>query len=121
MQATPLVVGPLNYPNGDVAFNMTIARCTTATPTVFPNPASNIKVQVEGSLDAITWLDICGLTTTGGIIIDSDTKQEATETGLFVSIPVNSPLTGQNNRKVRVTFTTLSGPPPTLSVSVATA
>lgn len=120
MGVSPVIAGPFNYPNGDRAYTMTIRRATTADPTPFPDPNTHIRVSVQGSLDSVNWIHLAGFTTTGGVVIGED-GQEETENLFLFSIPSNSPLTGQNNRKVRVVFETLAGPPPTLIVSVASA
>lgn len=109
----PVVVGPFNYPNGDRAFNMSTTWST--------NVGSSVRVLIEGSLDSVTWRDIAGFVSDGVPYIDEDTHLLTSENVLLVAIPAESPLAGRNNRKARVTFTTLQGPAPTLLVSVFTA
>jgi hypothetical protein len=43
--------GPWTFPNGLDGFRITIGRCTTATPNIWPNASTRIKFEVWFSFD----------------------------------------------------------------------
>lgn len=63
-------------PNGLAGFNIHIARCTSADPNIWPDPASRIRVKVECSYDGGATFPPDGgsieVDTPGGIALDRD-------------------------------------------------
>ena len=56
-------------PNNVIALGFSIARCTTATPTVWPSPSVLLNVSLQVSFDnGVTWNPWGGYTAGGGII-----------------------------------------------------
>src|SRR4051812_33247046 len=50
--------GPFAVPNGLAGFQIIMARCTTATPTIWPNAATTAEVHFQFSWDGgVTWSD----------------------------------------------------------------
>lgn len=74
---------PLNLPSGTqnipttalpvevTSLTISIARCTTATPTVWPDIATTLSLQLEISVDGgENWTPGGGLTAVGGIALN---------------------------------------------------
>lgn len=113
---TTTVAFPLaNYPNGtqtssavavdDAATMLTfsIQRCTTATPTIWPNSSTTLSINVEQSNDGgSTWQPNCSFTSAGGIVSVKGVEQSTSylQTNLFPG----------TNRKLRATATIAGGP-----------
>lgn len=43
--------GPFDIPNGSTEVELRIARCTTATPTLWPSAGTTLSAQIECSFD----------------------------------------------------------------------
>lgn len=69
-------------PAGTKQITLAMQRCTSAAPTVWPNQATTIQIDVYGSVDGSTWQHIGAATGAGGVWTDPDTGTEASETSL---------------------------------------
>jgi hypothetical protein len=110
-QSLPLA----NYPNGvhqlptyDIPDNATeievhIARCTAATPTIWPNASTNIDVRPEVSIDGGPWVAEGRFTGDGGIYVNK-AGLEVPETFNTIGLPAGV------NRKLRASVTITGGP-----------
>lgn len=96
--------GPVTVTDGLNALVVRLARCTTATPTFWPNAVTSVDAQLELSMDGgATWESAGGLGSVGGI----NTLRgggESTETVL------RCPLRSGNARRLRATVTVVNGP-----------
>lgn len=113
VQVLPLA----NYPNGthgpfgpiDLADDVTssdfsIARCTTATPTIWPNVTTTIQVLPEVSIDGgVTWQGAGGFSSAGGIAFAHNGSEQP-----FAKGGGNLPIA--TGRKFRVTAIIAGGP-----------
>lgn len=92
-------------PNGLRGFSIAVGRKTDATPTYWPNTATQLTMKVEGSFDnGAHWNGGSSISgpVAGGIRIDDDGSQQA-ETIMGADFwPVVN--------RIRVTFTVTSGP-----------
>lgn len=79
------------------------ARCTSADPTIWPNEATKLQMDFEGSTDGVNWTPAGGFGSVGGILTRLDGTQAALTT---VRVPL-PPLTG---RQIRATATITNGP-----------
>jgi hypothetical protein len=101
--------GTHNLPSTNILDNATgiyfeISRCTTATPTIWPNASTELSISLEVSLDGgATWLGLSGFGSTGGIFIKRD-GSEATVSSSLTNLPAGT------GRKVRGTATIVGGP-----------
>ena len=89
-------------PAGTKQITLAMQRCTSAAPTVWPNQATTIQIDVYGSMDGNTWQHIGAGTAEGGILNDS-AGAEVAETYIsfgFVSAPAY----------VKATATVTNGP-----------
>jgi len=113
IQVLPLA----NYSNGvrvssaiDIADDVTsvdfsIQRCTTATPTIWPNASTVLDILPEVSLDGgTTWIEAGRSTAPGGIITSVKAGGEVPFMIGGGSLPAGT------NRKYRVTTTITGGP-----------
>jgi hypothetical protein len=114
---TTTVAFPLgNYPNGthtsgnvsvadaDTSIEFSVARCTDADATVWPNAGTTLFVSVDQSNDGgASWQNVFQFTGIGGIITD---KHGVQVPRAFVSTSLN-PGTG---RVLRATATIAGGP-----------
>jgi hypothetical protein len=81
-----------------------LARCTTATPTLWCDAATTVSVQIGVSYDGgSSWADSCGFTAVGGIHIKRD-GSEATESA------VQCRFAAAAGRQIRGEITVASGP-----------
>lgn len=78
-------------------------RCTSATPTIWPNTSTKLQMDFEGSTDGVTWTPAGGFGTEGGIKTLFNGTQIALTT---VRVPL-PPLTG---RLLRATVRITGGP-----------
>lgn len=111
-----IVVLPLaNYASGTYQFGpvaiadavnsvmFKVARCTTASPTIWPDPATTLTVALEISVDGGEWLNQGGWGAMGGISPDRNGNEAAASFGggaLFPGV----------NRRSRGTITISNGP-----------
>ena len=89
-------------PAGTKQITLAMQRCTSAAPTVWPNPTTTIQIDVYGSMDGRTWQHIGAGTAEGGILIDS-AGAEVTETYISFGL-VKAPA------YVKATATVTNGP-----------
>lgn len=103
--------GPIDIPGGVTAIAFELQRCTTATPTVWPNESTEIDVSIWITVDGVETF-VCGFGARGGIVSKID-GAELTHTHASVSVPSGSV------RTMRVEATIAGGPLRT-TVSVTT-
>lgn len=88
-----------NLNNNVAAYLLEIARCTTATPTIWPDPASTIEINIEVSFDnGVTWVGGGGFSAYGGIYVRRDGTEGTTSSARF-DIPSGT------RRKIRASIT----------------
>ena len=98
------VFGPVNVPNALQEIRVSIDRCTTATPTLWPSPDTWLDFFIEVSLDGgATWLRTVGATAPGGIVMGKG-GVEAPATFIGCSLPEGT------GRRARATATVTGGP-----------
>jgi hypothetical protein len=95
--------GPANVSNAVSDITIRIARCTTATPTFWPNDTTTLAVTIEVSVNGGAFQFCCGFESFGGINIGKG-GQEATESVVQCSMP------GGINRQARATVVVTGGP-----------
>lgn len=96
--------GPALIPNGLTGITLRIARCTTATPLIWPLEATRLTADLEVSTDGgQTYRHVCGITTGGGI---AQGKQGEVVENVLTCLP----LPAGSDRRVRVRTTVESGP-----------
>lgn len=89
-----------NMNNNVIGYGIEIARCTTATPLIWPDPASTIEINVEVSFNGgTTWVSGGGFMAYGGIYIRRDGTEAAISSNLIMGIP------DVNGRRIRATVT----------------
>jgi len=96
--------GPFNVPDSATSFYLEVARCTTATPDIWPNEATTFSVAMEGSTDnGQTWIPAGGGGgSPGGIRISHGAE--------IPNTTITVPLPALTNRKMRITTTIVNGP-----------
>lgn len=100
-QVTPA----MNVRVQDIAFYLSIRRCTTADNTIWPNASTLLDVLVELSEDAgANWRPLGGFTSSGGISPGKGPNGEAPNTGFQTNIGTG------NQRRLRATITISGGP-----------
>lgn len=95
--------GPIVIPDNVSRFKVALARNTTATPLLWPDPATVVHVTVELSLDGVQWNQIFGWGVSGGL----ETRPDATE--IAESGASGGPLPSGVNRQIRGQVT-VTGP-----------
>ena len=91
------VIPSRNINTNVIAYGIEIARCTTATPLIWPDPASTIEIMIEVSFDnGNTWTGGSGWLAYGGIYVRRD-GTEAAYSSNYQPIPAG------NGRRVRLT------------------
>lgn len=101
------VVGPFNVADGVTSMDFSIARCTSADLTIWPNASTTLSVKPEVSCDGeVTWIE-CGAFTSAGGIATGKNGQEAPFTIGGGSLP--PPVNGVT-RRGRFTITIAGGP-----------
>ncbi len=97
-------VGPLNLPNSLASLKITLARCTTPTPTVWPNSTTTIAVTLFVSLDGgTTWIPSGAFTAAGGIYVRNGVEVPST-------IMEVAPIPDGTSRKLKATIVVNNGP-----------
>lgn len=99
------VLGPVDFADDVTSVDISIARCTTANPTIWPNASTVVVVSPEVSLDGgSTWGGAGGFTSNGGIFVSAKTGLEVPTTIGGGGIPAGS------DRKYRCTVVITGGP-----------
>ncbi len=71
-------LGPFMLPDGVTRLTARVARCTDATPTVWPDPDSMLSIELEASFDGgKTWVPGGAFSALGGIHVRYDGTQAA--------------------------------------------
>jgi hypothetical protein len=97
-------LGPVTLPNGLTSLKITIKRCTTATPTIWPNAATTIKASLFVSVDGgVNWIASGSLTSAGGIYVRNGVEVPNTILEV-VPIPTGT------SRQIKATITVANGP-----------
>lgn len=96
--------GPFNVPDSSTTAYFEFARCTTATPDIWPNTATRLQIDLEGSTDGgQTWTPAGGAGAFGGI----HTLRNGTESTLSTFVV---PLPVATGRKIRINVAITDGP-----------
>lgn len=99
------VLGPIDFADDVTSVDFSIARCTTATPTIWPNVSTTLDVVPEVSVDGgVTWTEAGAFHSYGGIASGKGGVGEAAFTIGGGSLPAGT------NRQYRVTVTIGGGP-----------
>jgi len=99
--------GAYNVPDGVSSATLRIARCTTATPTFWPNASTTVDAKAMMSFDngATFPYQVATISSKGGIVTHPDTGEQVTETGVSVTgVRLGA------NRKIQATITVTNGP-----------
>lgn len=91
-----------NVPSWATRLSFDMARCTTATPTIWPNESTTITINIELQIDGGEWRPFLGFTAKGGIASRNGVEAQRSGTG--------SGLPAGNNRKIRGTVSISNGP-----------
>ena len=94
--------GPVSIADAATRFDFEVARCTTADPTIWPDPATILRVDVEQFTNG-EWREVCGLEAGGGILPGKN-GGEATESRC------GAPFFEGTSRQIRGTVTITNGP-----------
>lgn len=104
-------LGPAAVPDADSSLLLHLTRCTTATPTMWPNESTFLQCDIFISTDGgATYPTVpqFSLGSFGGILIGNDkvtgNPVELPETKLRVDLPPGT------NRKLKATVTVTNGP-----------
>jgi hypothetical protein len=92
-----------SVPDSATELYFEFARCTDATPTIWPNAATRLQMDFEGSTDGVNWTPAGGFGAVGGIITRIGGAQIALTT-------VRVPLPAMTGRLLRATVTITNGP-----------
>lgn len=96
--------GPVAVPSGLNTLVVRLARCTTATPTFWPNAATVVTIGLEISLDGgTTWQGAGGFSGPGGI-------QTRRQGGEYTEVVLTCPLATGNARQLRASASVVGGP-----------
>lgn len=91
-------LGPFNVADNLSQFTLRIARCTTASPAIWPSPSTGVSLLCECSLDGGTMYQFIGGITSEGGIVAARGGGESFETVFGTKLPPGA------NRKVRATL-----------------
>lgn len=109
-----------DIPDGMPVFKLSLKRCTTDTPTIWADKNSHIGVTVFISIDGgVNWEFLTGYTTHGGIII-GENGQEETANVHTLSLNPESKYAKAKGRKIQVSFSSIFGTPPELTLNLET-
>lgn len=112
MQSGVHELGPANLPDDLNEITISLARCTTATPSNWPNSNTIIAITLSISPDGgVTWQDVGGFSAAGGILLRSLDNSELAATSFNIQTPLT---TGGTGRKIKATATVTNGPLPSI-------
>jgi hypothetical protein len=95
--------GPIDIADDVTSVDFQIQRCTTATPTIWPNASTLLTITPEVSVDGGPFVENGPSTSSGGIGFDKN-HNEAAFTLAGGALPAGV------NRRYRVTATITGGP-----------
>src|SRR4051812_42143110 len=99
--------GPIDVADDVTSVDFSVARCTTATPTIWPNTATTLRVVPQMSIDGgLTWIECGAFTAQGGIGLGKGGVESPFSIG-GGSLP--APVNGIT-RRYQVTATITNGP-----------
>lgn len=99
-------LGPLDIASDVTVIDFNIQRCTTATPTIWPNASTTLVITPEVSLDGgATWIEAGKSTNVGGISLFRGTEVAFARSGGFIPPEVNG-----ITRQYRVSTLIAGGP-----------
>ena len=105
LQTGVTTLGPAVVPDGLTFMTVRLARCTTATPTLWPNASTTVQVQFQISLDnGVTWLPVGAFGAPGGIVQADGVHESVESFATFQPIPLG------HNRQAQATITVVNGP-----------
>lgn len=96
------IFGPVSVPDGISALVLRVARCTSATPQIWPDASTTFAVSLDVFRDG-EWRNWVGMTSEGGITLNRQ-GQEAAFSLIGGALPAGI------NRKLRGTVTIGGGP-----------
>lgn len=100
------VLGPIDVASDVSVIDFSIQRCTTLTPTIWPNVTTTLVITPELSLDGgATWNEAGKSTNEGGISFFRGNEVAFARSGGFIAPEVNG-----ITRKFRVTTVIAGGP-----------
>ena|SRR3990167_7604324 len=108
-QVITIAAGRHQYPDFDVPdandrITITLKRCTSATPSHWPNAITTLNLMIEVSFDGgATWQDFLGFGAEGGIFTKRDGTQAADSSATAV-------LPQGTGRKLRFRMDVANGP-----------
>lgn len=94
----------MNLQQGAEFVYFEVVRCTTLTPDIWPNVATELKVFLELSMDAgATWTGLAGFGAIGGIHVLRTGGESAVSS-------LQAPLPAGNQRRIKGTAEVINGP-----------
>lgn len=101
------VAGPVNVADNVTSVDISIARCTTSTPTIWPNASTVLDILPEVSVDAgVTWVESGRSISPGGISFGKG----GVEAPFSISGGSLPPAVNGITRQYRCTFAITGGP-----------
>lgn len=80
--------GPVTLPDGVSSITVSVTRCTSATPTIFSDPASKISIEIEASFDGgATWVSGGEFEALGGVHMRHDGSEGAASSATWTWPP----------------------------------
>ena len=107
--ASPADSGLILVPDDHTVFRLSVPRCTTATPSIWPSKDDHISVNVFFSFDGEeTWQFHSGFTSHGGIVLDEGGAEAESCEHVY-------PLPPGKGRRAKVTLASIFGSAPPAS------
>lgn len=101
---TDTIVGPVSIGDAITDIVFALARCTTATPTIWPLTTTFLTFMLEQSNDGgVTWIRIGGASSNGGIALDDFGQESPTFSDEVL-------LQAGTSRQLRMHITITGGP-----------
>jgi len=98
--------GPIDVASDVTSIDFSIQRCTTATPTIWPNTSTTLTITPEVSLDGgTTWIEAGKSENQGGISFFKGNEVAFSRSGGFIP-----PEVGGVTRRYRLTTVIAGGP-----------